>query len=98
MFKKATKVDKNLEKFHQESLVLVGDMVKLGRLNKGLTQKDLSEKLKINQNYISDIENGKKNLTLKIINKIFLELDLKLTVNWTKEPNQFLTNSLDKTL
>ena len=39
----------------------IGNILKLIRTNKSITQKEMAEKLKISQNYLSLIESNKKN-------------------------------------
>jgi len=47
-----------------------GIRIKYFRLLRGMTQEDLSEKIAMSTRYVSDIENGKVNITLKTLNKI----------------------------
>jgi len=47
-----------------------GIRIKYFRMLRGMTQEDLSEKTTMSTRYISDIENGKVNITLKTLNKI----------------------------
>lgn len=42
----------------------VGKSIRIIRKSKKLKQEDLAEICGVNQNYISDIENGKRNITM----------------------------------
>ena len=47
-----------------------GIRIKYFRLLRGMTQETLSDKIAMSTRYVSDIENGKVNVTLKTIHKI----------------------------
>ena len=55
-----------------------GQMIKALRKNRQFTQEDLSEKSDIGVQYISRIENGAANPTLKVIRVIAIALDAAL--------------------
>lgn len=57
---------------------LLGKRVKVLRERKGLTQEELEEKTGINTKYISAIERGNKNATIKTLEKIAEGLDVEL--------------------
>ncbi len=59
-------------------LSLLGKRVKALREKKGLTQEELEEKTGINTKYISAIERGNKNATIKTLEKIAMGLDVEL--------------------
>lgn len=61
----------------EEFLKEFGIRVKLCRIKSNLTQAMLGEKVNISENRISQIENGKCNLTLKTVNRISLALNIK---------------------
>lgn len=48
----------------------VGQNIRKIRLEKGWTQELLSFEAEVNKNYISDLERGARNPTLKILEKI----------------------------
>jgi len=54
-----------------------GIRIKYFRLLRGITQEHLAEKLEMSARYVSDIENGKVNVTLKTINKIAQNLSIE---------------------
>ena len=55
-----------------------GQLIKALRTNRQFTQEDLSEKSDIGVQYISRIENGAANPTLKVIRVIAIALDAAL--------------------
>ena len=55
-----------------------GQLIKALRTNRQFTQEDLSEKSDIGVQYISKIENGAANPTLKVIRVIAIALDAAL--------------------
>lgn len=65
-------IDKNI-------LISFGTQVKLQRKLLNLTQEDLSNKTGLHRTYIGMIERGEKNITLKNIEKIASELDIKIS-------------------
>jgi transcriptional regulator with XRE-family HTH domain len=48
----------------------VGERIKQGRNTKGMTQKQLSKKLGVSENYINDVENGRKVVEEKFIERV----------------------------
>jgi transcriptional regulator with XRE-family HTH domain len=48
----------------------LGDNIRRIRLERGLTQVELSKKLKADRSYMSNVEQGKKNPTLTTMEKI----------------------------
>ncbi|MDD3436931.1 MAG: helix-turn-helix transcriptional regulator [Candidatus Gastranaerophilales bacterium] len=54
-----------------------GFQIKMMRMKKGVTQAQLAELLNCQENYVSCIETGKVNVTLKTINKIANSLGVK---------------------
>ena len=54
---------------YQELCTNIGLSIKYYRQRLNLTQSELSEKLVMDIHYISDIERGKKNITLKTLCK-----------------------------
>jgi transcriptional regulator with XRE-family HTH domain len=53
-----------------------GTKLKYYRLLQGFTQEDLSERLDVDAHYISDIERGTRNITLKTLYKIACSLNV----------------------
>ena len=54
-----------------------GERVRESRKEKGLSQEELAEKVKLDVRTIVAIENGKRNPTLKTINKIAKSVKIK---------------------
>ena len=49
------------------------------RKKKKMSSFDLSLEAEINKNYLSDLENGRRNPTLKVLRKIAIALDIDLS-------------------
>ena len=69
--------------------VLLGEKVRYAREKKGLTARELAEKAKITQPYISEIENGKRTPSAKTIMGLAHALDV---------PGEFLLRNDVKTI
>lgn len=70
----------------------VGQRIRKARKNAGLSQEKLAEQLDISTVYMSDIENGKTNLGLKIFMKI-TEV-LQISADWILQTNTPLVQDL----
>lgn len=55
-----------------------GRRLRLIRTHQGYTQEALAKKIGIHPNYISDVENGRRNITLKVIAKIAQGLNISV--------------------
>ena len=55
-----------------------GKKVREIRLNKGLSQGDVARRLNLHRSYISGIERGVRNPSLKVIQKVAKALDVKV--------------------
>ena len=62
-----------------------GVRLKLFRIKKDMTQAQLGEMINISEHRISQIENGKCNITLKTINKISNALNISAVKLFTFE-------------
>ncbi len=60
----------------------VGHLIKQSRIAKGLTQKELGEKLGVSESQVSRYESGTLNMTIEALYKIAEILDLDLSVNF----------------
>ena len=58
-------------------LIDTGNLIKRSRIEKGWSQKELSEKTGIVQPNISNIEKGKMNISINLLVKIFKVLEIK---------------------
>ena len=56
-----------------------GIVLKELRLEKGLSQESLANQSDIDRTYISDIENGERNISLKIIERLAETLQISLS-------------------
>ena len=56
-----------------------GMRLKYLREQKGLTQEELSLRSDVNQKYISDLEQGRRNPTLKVMERLAIALDITLS-------------------
>lgn len=56
--------------------VRVGLNVSEGRRGKGMTQEETAHRAAVNQTYLSDIERGKRNPSLLVLDRIARALDL----------------------
>jgi len=60
-------------------------LIKIARTNKDLSQDEVAEKLGVSKNYISLIENGKKEPSLKFLKDLAKILDIPaLLLMWEK--------------
>lgn len=53
----------------------VANLIREARKAKGLTQKELGERLGLSKNTVTEYEDGKQNLTIETLNKISNALD-----------------------
>jgi DNA-binding XRE family transcriptional regulator len=60
----------------------LGEIIKMVRKEKKLTQKDIAKKLCISQQLFSRIEKGKENITFKFLIKIFSALDKNIKISF----------------
>lgn len=56
-----------------------GDNMKKRRVEKSMSQGDICRTLDLDRSYISNVENGKQNLTLSTMDKIAKVLDIKIS-------------------
>lgn len=55
---------------------LIGENVRSLRKTRGMRQEDLAEKAGLKYSYVAEIERGKRNITLKTLEKLILALDV----------------------
>ena len=55
-----------------------GQNLKRIRKRMNMTQKQLADEIEISQSYLSDIENGRKNLSIKTVKKLADSLGLSV--------------------
>ena len=56
-----------------------GQNIKQIRKRMNMSQKELATKMEISQSYLSDIESGRKNLSIKTVKKLAGSLGLSVT-------------------
>lgn len=75
----------------------VGKNIKLFRINAGLKQKELSEKLGKKAQYINAIENGRKEPSLSLLKEIANALNVPISVFfWEDSPAPGKDNKIGK--
>jgi ribosome-binding protein aMBF1 (putative translation factor) len=74
---------------HTEQLMHIGDSIATRRQALGLSQRGLADKLRINQQVISQLEAGTRNVTLRTLLQITAELGLDITpIPWHLSPSR----------
>ncbi|MCE3398542.1 helix-turn-helix domain-containing protein, partial [Staphylococcus aureus] len=74
----------------------IGDNIKKIRKEKKLSQSDLAASLEISQSYLSDLENNRKNIGIKTVEKIAKKLDV--TTSYLISGNKMLSDLTDNEL
>lgn len=79
-----------MESYHtyQDNSALLGRTIKMMREKRQLTQEDLSEAADTGVPYISEIENGKANPSLKVITKLAIAFNLSIAELFSAQNNQ----------
>lgn len=54
---------------------LIGNFIKIKRVELGFTQQELATKLSVDRQYISKVEGGKINVSLDYLDRILIELN-----------------------
>ena len=62
----------------EEMLKQLGLKLKYERMKQGYTQEKLAEKVEVHEKYISLLETGKQNVTLKTLNRIANALNIEI--------------------
>ena len=79
--KDGTKIPAMKKLISPERLAVAGQ-IKALRKEKGYTQKELADKMKVIQQYISTIESGRENFSIETLASIAKALDKKLSLNF----------------
>ena len=69
---KLSQIDVNFE---------LGKRIQYLRKRRGMSQEDLALECKINKNYLSDMERGTRNPTIKILEKVSKGLNIRLNIS-----------------
>jgi DNA-binding XRE family transcriptional regulator len=65
-----------------EEFARLGRMIKEARIKQGLSQRDFAMRAGLKQPDVSDIEKGKKNITIKTLISISKVLNLRTSIMW----------------
>ena len=77
----------------------VGKVIKIKRIEKDLKVKELASKVEITEQYMSNIEHGKRNPSLKLLKKLAKELGCSVyefIEEWYKGDNWGWIESLEE--
>ncbi|ATZ20987.1 helix-turn-helix domain-containing protein [Mesoplasma coleopterae] len=74
-----------MKKYNEENalILIIATNLKMIRSRKGLTQEELGFRSGISKNYISDFERGRRNITIKVFQRLIEGLEI--------EPQDLLT-------
>ncbi len=75
---RCTTVVKKLALLLMDVIKSFGNKIKILRQEKGYSQEELANRAGIDRTYISDIEKGERNISLKIIEKLALSFDIEI--------------------
>ena len=64
--------------------IAFGERVRYLRKLKNMTQEELAFRSRLNKNYICDIENGRRNVSLRAIEKIATGLGVEMDILFIK--------------
>jgi transcriptional regulator with XRE-family HTH domain len=62
----------------QDILIQFGKCLQSQRVTRGLSQEQLAELINVDRTYISFLERGKRNPSLKLLNSLCIALDISL--------------------
>ena len=79
------KVNIKIEGMPMEELKKVGERIRQARKEKHLSQAELAEKVQISASHMSDLENGKTNISLEIFMRITEAL--QVSADWLLQTN-----------
>ena len=82
-----SELDKTKPVFNNELMIEIGNKIKQLRVQKDISQLELSKMSGVPQSKISRIENGSMNITLKTLENIFSVLGYKIHVVAEKNGN-----------
>lgn len=71
-------------KENQNILIKIGNTIREERLITGLSQEKFALKIGMDRTYFSDVENGKRNISILNLEKIIAGLDIKISDFFTK--------------
>lgn len=65
--------------------VKVGQRIKELRAQLGISQEALANKAELDRTYITDVENGRRNISIENLEKLILALDTSVTIFFTSK-------------
>lgn len=68
----------------EKRLLKLGKKIREIRKDQGVSQLNLSLDAGVNRNYISDLENGRRNPSILVLYRLADALDVKITVFFTE--------------
>ena len=66
----------------------VSDAIRSRREFLGLSQADLANRLEVSQQFVSRLENGRHNTTMRTLDRVAEALDADLVMNFHKAPTR----------
>ena len=58
--------------------LLVGQRIKVLRLELGLSQEALGNKAEVDRTYVTDVENGRRNISVELLEKLIKALEVSI--------------------
>ena len=58
----------------------VGQRIKVLRKELGISQEALALKAEVDRTYVTDVENGRRNVSIEILERLITALDISVTV------------------
>lgn len=58
--------------------LLVGQRIKALRLELGLSQEALGNKADVDRTYVTDVENGRRNISMELLEKLINALEISI--------------------
>lgn len=71
---------KDQQRYKDCILRALGEAIRIKRLSLALSQEELGAKANLHRTYITDIENGQRNLSFMTLLKVCAALDLQLSI------------------
>ncbi|WP_338874928.1 helix-turn-helix transcriptional regulator [Spirosoma sp. SC4-14] len=62
----------------------IGSLIRKARMEQGLTQKELGEKIGVGEPTVNKYESGKQNLTVETLKRVADALDMQIKVTFYK--------------
>ena len=91
-------MDNIYQKHNADIYKQLGKRIVYLRKKKKMSSLDLSLESGVNKNYLSDLENGRRNPTLKILRRIAIALDIDLSELFTGIRDYTITKDNFKSL